>query len=52
MKSGVIEKRPLWLDIVETLPPLTRFQHNECAQAGKPPFIRYSKDVLIKLVGL
>jgi hypothetical protein len=49
LKSGVMKERPLWLDVYEHYPPLTPMKWNEPAHPGKPPHIRYKKDILIKL---
>lgn len=50
LQSGVLQKPPLWLEVVEAFPPLLASQHNRKAEPGQPPSLSYPEETLRKLV--
>lgn len=48
VRSGVVKKCPVWVDVVESHPPLTPMAVNVAFQKGKPKQIVYDKDALMK----
>ena len=50
LDAGVLATRPLWLDVVEALPPLSLSNHNDAPKPGKPPQINFPTDIDIQCV--
>ena len=48
LQTGVLKKRPVWLDVVEAFPPDVFPKYNSTPEGGRAPEIVYPEDQLRK----